>query len=173
MKKTLEVLNELVTENIIEGYALGGAVAAIFYIEPIDTSDLDVWVVLKQAGLLISLTPIFSALSERGYDEFEDGGIIIEGIPVQFLPVATSLQTETYEQARTEFIRGVPCHIPTLEHLMAIMLDIGRPKDQLRLLMCLESPTFNFQAFIPILKRHQLEEKWKLFCSKNQIEINS
>jgi len=29
MKKTLEVLNELVVEKVIEGYALGGAVAAI------------------------------------------------------------------------------------------------------------------------------------------------
>lgn len=131
------------------------------------------WVVLKQDSVLISLSPIFSALSQKGYTEFEDGGVLIEGIPVQFLPVATALQFETYDQARTEIIQGVSCHIPTLEHLMAIMLDVGRPKDQIRLLLCIESPSFNYQAFIPILKRHHLEEKWEHFCSKNQIEINN
>jgi hypothetical protein len=34
MEKTLRVLNRMVKDGVIEQYAIGGAVAAIFYVEP-------------------------------------------------------------------------------------------------------------------------------------------
>lgn len=34
MEATLAVLNDLVTEQVIEKYAIGGAVGAIFWVEP-------------------------------------------------------------------------------------------------------------------------------------------
>ncbi len=46
MEATLAVLNDLVTRGIIEKYAIGGAVGAIFWAEPFDTIDLDVFVFL-------------------------------------------------------------------------------------------------------------------------------
>lgn len=44
MEKTLRVLNALEREGIVRCYAIGGAVAAIFYMEPFLTYDLDVFV---------------------------------------------------------------------------------------------------------------------------------
>lgn len=36
---------------LIEQYAIAGAVAAIFYVEPINTNDLDVFFAVGSAGL--------------------------------------------------------------------------------------------------------------------------
>ena len=50
MEATLAVLNELVAPRVIERYAIGGAVGAIFWVEPFDTIDLDVFVFLPPAA---------------------------------------------------------------------------------------------------------------------------
>ena len=42
MKKTLEVLNKLVAERVIRDYAIGGAMGALWYMEAITTTDLDI-----------------------------------------------------------------------------------------------------------------------------------
>ncbi len=43
MKRTLEVLNELEQEGVFTRYAIGGAMAATFYAEPMLTFDLGVF----------------------------------------------------------------------------------------------------------------------------------
>ena len=87
MEKTLAVINQLEQAGLIGRYAIGGAVAATRYIEPIQTYDLDIFVILPvlPSGL-ISLTPIYSDLTQRGYAP-QGECIVIEGWPVQFLPV--------------------------------------------------------------------------------------
>ncbi|HCX30194.1 MAG TPA: hypothetical protein DHU55_10560, partial [Blastocatellia bacterium] len=64
MEKTLRVLNRMVKDGVIEQYAIGGAVAAIFYIEPINTNDLDIFFHVKEssAGLDI-MAPLYKYLS--------------------------------------------------------------------------------------------------------------
>ena len=42
MKSTFSVLNEMVRDGAIEGYAIAGAVGAMFYVEPFSTQDIDV-----------------------------------------------------------------------------------------------------------------------------------
>ena len=68
MEKTLRVLNRMVKDGVIEQYAIGGAVAAIFYVEPINTNDVDVFFHVKDpsAGLDI-LAPLYEYLSGLGY----------------------------------------------------------------------------------------------------------
>ena len=41
MKKTLQILNELVVTGIINEYAIAGGMAHFYYIEPSVTYDLD------------------------------------------------------------------------------------------------------------------------------------
>ncbi len=45
MKETIKIINELKKKGLIENYAIGGGIAAIFYIEPILTYDLDVFII--------------------------------------------------------------------------------------------------------------------------------
>jgi len=41
MKKTLEIINELVKVNFIESYAIGDAIAELRWVDPFFTRDLD------------------------------------------------------------------------------------------------------------------------------------
>ena len=50
MKETqgaIAVINEMQAAGVIGKYAIGGAVAATFYIEPTSTYDIDVFIPLK------------------------------------------------------------------------------------------------------------------------------
>ena len=58
MKEALRVLAELVAEGVIEDYAIGGAMGATFYLEPVVTMDLDVFVLFKDNTSLLPLQPI-------------------------------------------------------------------------------------------------------------------
>jgi len=62
MKEALRILTELVTEGVIEDYAIGGAMGATFYLEPVVTMDLDVFVLFKDNTSLLPLQPIYDAL---------------------------------------------------------------------------------------------------------------
>jgi hypothetical protein len=47
----LRAANELVSAGLIEDYALGGALAAIYYVEPFTTYDADIIFVTKDKTL--------------------------------------------------------------------------------------------------------------------------
>lgn len=161
MKETLKVINQMVKDGVIEEYAIGGAIAAIYYLEPFDTADLDIFVQVNATGSdLMILAPIYEYLTEQGY-KAKGEFIYIEGIPVQFLPVFNSLTEEAVEKAQTIKYARVPTRVMRPEHLVAIMLDTGRPKDYLRISMFLEQGVVNMRSLNAVLKRHGLTKKWK------------
>ena len=47
MKETLSEINELRAAGLIGQYAIGGAMGATFYLEPISTYDLDIFVIFE------------------------------------------------------------------------------------------------------------------------------
>jgi hypothetical protein len=49
------------------------------------------------------------------------------------------------------------------EHLIAVALQTGRSKDRARVAMLREQASLDLNLLADILKRHQLEEKWKLW----------
>ena len=161
MKRTLEVLNDLEREGIFSRYAIGGAMGAIFYTEPFLTFDLDVFVVLPPtAGGLLTLAPIYDALGARGYRE-ENECVLIEGIPVQFLPAYNALVEEALNQAQEVMFEGVSTRVLRSEHLVAICLQTGRNKDRDRVRIVREQAKLDLNFLAEILRRHQLEERWK------------
>jgi hypothetical protein len=155
MRRTLELLNDLENQGVFSRYAIGGAMAATFYTEPVLTFDLDVFVV--------SLAPVYEALRARGYGE-EKETVMIEGVPVQFLPAYNALIEETVAQAREIDYEGVPARVAQAEHLIAICLQTGRAKDRARVAMLREQAHLDHELLADILKRHQLEEAWKLWA---------
>src|SRR5437762_4511882 len=115
MSRTLEILNELEKEGVFSRYAIGGAMAATFYTEPFLTFDLDVFVVLpRTSGGLLTLTSLYEGLRARGYRE-ENECVLVEGVPVQFLPAYNALievalneaQVIMYEDIRTRVLQSV------------------------------------------------------------------
>jgi hypothetical protein len=162
VKRTIEVLNELESEGVFSRYAIGGAMGAIFYTEPFLTFDLDVFVVLPPTGGgLLTLAPIYDALRARGYTEKANECITIESVPVQFLPVYNSLVEEALNHTRDTTYENIPTRILPSEYLVAIALQAGRSKDRDRVRILREQATLDMHLLADILKRHQLDEKWK------------
>jgi hypothetical protein len=151
----------MVKTGTIESYAIGGAVAAIYYVEPFDTVDLDVFVQVRGEGSeIMILAPIYEYLIEQGY-QAKGEFIYIEGVPVQFLPVFNALTDEAVKKAQEVTFGRVKTRVMRAEHLVAIMLDTGRTKDYLRINMFLEAGAVNMRSLNAVLKRHGLAGKWK------------
>lgn len=159
MEATLQVLNDLEREGVLGRYAIGGAVAAIFYMEPFATFDLDVFVVLPTQGLLVTLEPLYEALKKRGYS-VEKECVNIEGVPVQFLPAYNALVEEALDKARSTRLGESATRVLSPEYLVAIMVQTGRPKDRQRLTAFLDQATFDPEVLQAILQRHQLSDRF-------------
>ncbi len=164
MKRTLQVLNELERDGVFTRYAIGGAMGATFYTEPVLTFDLDVFVVLPQsAGGLLTLAPLYEALRGRGYLKEEGECVLIEGVPVQFLPAYNALLEEALKDAQEIMYEEVPARVLRSEHLVAICLQTGRNKDRERVTILREQAKLDQNFLADVLRRHQLEDKWKLW----------
>ena len=161
MREVLKIINQMVTDGVIEEYAIGRAIAAIYYLEPFDTADLDIFVQINATDSdFVILTPIYEYLTEKGYKA--KGEVLeTEGIPVQFLPVFNPLTEEAVERAQTIKYARLTTRIMRPEHLVAIMLDTGRPKDYLRISLFLEQGAVKMRPLNAVLKRHGLAQKWK------------
>jgi hypothetical protein len=167
MKKALQVINEMERHGIIGKYAIGGAMGATFYVEPFTTFDLDVFVVLPHAddAILLTLTPVYEYLAAQGYLP-EKECVMIEGVPVQFLPAYNPLLEEALAQARDILYDDVSTRVLTLEHLTAIAVQTGRGKDRARLPMFMESEALDHRRLDEILARYGLTERWSQWTSQ-------
>lgn len=164
IKEAIAAINEMQSVGVIDRYAIGGAVAATFYLEPVATLDIDIFVSFRaETQRLISSTqPIYDHLTARGAT-VEGEYLVIAGWPVQFLPAAGPLLEEALAEAQDADAEGVPTRVFTAEHLAAIALQTGRAKDKARLLQFVEAGTLDRDRFAAILTRHGLSERWKTF----------
>lgn len=160
MKEAIKIINKMVKDGLIEEYAIGGAVAAIYYLEPFDTTDLDIFIQLTPTNNnLMSLGPIYEYLLAHGYSS-KGEFIQIGEMHVQFLPVFNSLTEEAVMKAQSIKYERLTTRIMRPEHLVAIMLDTGRPKDYLRISLFLESGAVNMRSLNAVLRRYRLTKKW-------------
>lgn len=163
--KTIAVINQMVADGVIERYAIGGAIGATFYLEPVATIDLDVFTTIPTGpGGLLDLGPIINYLMAGGAT-LEGEYIVIHSTPVQFLPPPTPLVAEALDSAVEFDIKGVPAWVFTAEHLAAIALQTGRAKDKTRLAQMLEEDALDMTKFLEIVGRHGLSDSWKRFES--------
>jgi len=176
LRRAIEVVTELVAAGVIRQYAITGAVAALNYIQPTLTEDLDILVSVddfeNRGSGLILLTPIEAALAKLGYAERSDVGIQVEGWPVQFLPVASALDEEALVEAESVEIRsaGGPtftARILRAEHILATALKIGRLKDLARVEAFLDQRAVDLGRLKDVLVRHELMPTWKVFLMKS------
>jgi hypothetical protein len=166
LHRTIPVLNEMERLGIIKRYAIGGAVAAFLYIEPGTTYDLDIFMAWEPSpSELMTMEPIYAFLQERGYKAGHEA-IMVEGWPVQFLPPGTPLVEEALSQSLAIELGGVPTRIFSKEHLMAICLETGRPKDYARLVQFVEEGLPDMSRFMDIVSRSGLLPKWERFRNR-------
>jgi len=155
---TLRVLNTMKAEGVVEEYAIAGAMAIVFWTEPVPTFDLDVLVELHpSAGALVSLDRVYRWAESRGYPA-EEEHVVIEGLPTQFLPAPDPLAREAISSAVKVDYEGVVVPVVRPEYLIGLYLHPGArtAKRRERAAMLMELPTLDRQLVDEILRRHGL-----------------
>ena len=128
MKQTLQILLQLRDEGALTKFAVGGAVAASFYIEAVSTEDLDIFAFLRRSvGGLVILTPLYDRLRQLGA-AVQDEHVVIHGWPVQILPAYTPLVEAAVNQAEEQDYAGLKVPVVTADYLCAIALQTRPPQ---------------------------------------------
>jgi hypothetical protein len=154
MDKALKIINELQKSGVIQAYAIGGGIAATFYIEPILTYDLDIIFVPSTEGLDV-LSSLYRELKKKGC-RAERESVMIGGVAVQFIPVYNDLVKEAVETAVATTYKRVRANIIRPEYLLAVALQTNRPKDRERAAMLLEQAKLDLRCLERLLKSHGL-----------------
>ena len=155
----LRVLNLMRDAGVVEEYAIAGAMAVVFWSEPIPTFDLDVLVFLPEStSPIVSLDPIYRWTAAQGFPARAEH-VLIEQVPVQFLPAHNILADEAIERAATLEYEGVPVRVVRPEYLIALYLEPGARtrKRRERAAALRESPTVDVALLEGLLARFQLE----------------
>ena len=164
IREVISLINQMVTDGAIDRYAIGGAVGATFYLEPVATLDVDVFVAFRSepGQLLASPKPIFDYLASHGCS-MKGEYVMIAGWPVQFLPPTGPVVNEALAEAVEADVDGVPARVFSAEHLAAIALQTGRAKDKARLLQFIEEGALDAARFQEMIRRHDLVDAWTKF----------
>ncbi len=124
--KALKVFDDLKKKGVIRDYAVGGAVAMTYYVEPRATRDVDIFLLADYEEHKLT----WDILDKLGYKYKE--GIVIEDIPVDIVP---SFQHPFYSEAirKSKKVRmdNILVKIFTPEYLIATKLLVFRGKDRI------------------------------------------
>ena len=101
-------------------------------------------------------------LREKGY-ETDREHVLIEGVPVQFLPVHNALTEEALDKAQETSFKETRTRVFRAEHLVAIMLQTYRPKDKMRITEMLGKAVIDRDNLMEIIERHGLGKRWREF----------
>jgi len=163
IETVLSALGDMREAGIIENYAIGGAFAAILHAEPISTIDLDIFFFFteKQIGPVLSLEKLYEFAKTKGFT-FDHEFINIEGWLVQFVESSDSpLWYEAVESADRLTIGNLEANVIGREHLAAMWLFAGRPKDYQKITMFIDADILDHEKLNDILRRHDLLVKWE------------
>jgi hypothetical protein len=164
IKDVIETINRMQADGVIARYAIGGAVGATFYLEPVATLDVDIFIAFKPltGTTIVSLEPIYDYLRSKGCTT-EGQYMIIADWPVQFLPCQGSLLEEALAEAVEKDVDAVRARVFTAEHLAALALQTGRSKDKARVLQFVEADAIDKGQLREIVSRHGLVDRWEEF----------
>lgn len=168
-ERAIEVLNRLEQNQLVERYAIGGAVGTMFYTEPFLTEDVDVFVVVPQdrENSLNPLTDIYGYLAGAGYS-IEGLYLRIEGVLIQFIIASDKLFKEALNEALEVPFGKTRTRVLTPEYLLTLMINAGRPRDFAKIALLIDQVEIDQNKLNDILLRHKLTEKWARFKKKEQ-----
>jgi len=150
----LRAANGLVAAGLIADWALGGALAAIYYVEPFTTYDADIFFIPSETGLTAGIPAIYAHLQAQGW-QVEREHLLVRGFPVQFL-AASGLTEEAVREAEHIDFEGVPAKVFRAEHIVAIAASVGRAKDKARIEQLLSQADLDKSYLAEVLQRHKL-----------------
>ena len=164
MEKTLKVIRELKQDKVIQDFSIGGGIAVLYYIEPLLTFDLDIFFIPIEEKIDVR-SSIYRYLRKKGYKTKKEH-VVIEGIPVQFIPAFNELVKEAVLNTVEVPYGRIKTKILGLEYLIAIMFQTYKPKDRERLVKIFEEAKIDTKLLRKILKKYDLYDKYVRFKKK-------
>ena len=151
----LRAANGLVAAKLIKDWALGGALAAIYYVEPFTTYDADIFFIPADDSFTAGIPAIYAHLQAQGW-QVEREHLLVSGFPVQFL-AAHGLTEEAVSEAEQINYEGVPAKVFRAEHIVAIAACVGRAKDKVRIEQMLQQSGLDRTTLENVLQRYKLK----------------
>jgi hypothetical protein len=127
-EKVLRRLNRLKKTGVVKDYAIGGAHGVAYYLEPVKTLDLDIFVFAESDEDFY----IFRTYIKKTGFKIRGTHVIIDDIPVHFLPGSLHpFINEAVRKAKRIRVRNIPTKVLTVEYLIVSLLMAFRLKDKM------------------------------------------
>jgi hypothetical protein len=127
-EKVIKRLNRLKETGVIKDYAIGGAHAVAYYLEPVKTLDLDIFIFAKSDQDFY----IFRTYIKKAGFRVRGTHVIIDDTPVHFLPGSLHpFINEAVRRAKRIRLRSIPTKVLTAEYLVVSLLMAFRLKDKM------------------------------------------
>lgn len=127
----LRALNAIKADGVVEEYAIAGAMAMVFWSEPVPTFDLDVLVLLPGPQRdLISLDAIYRWAESNGYP-VQHEHILVERLPIQLIPSPSGLAREAITSAAEIDYQGVLVRVVRPEYAEVLVERLRKGKSAL------------------------------------------
>lgn len=126
VEAVVRVLNQLKLRRKLKDYAIFGAVASTYYIEPIYTEDIDIIVYANTDLEYISIWRELAKFAQKKLDF----GFIISDTKVQIQPISIHpLYESALKNAKVVRIGNIRTKLVDREHLILLALRAFRQKD--------------------------------------------
>lgn len=127
-EKVLERLNRMKKTGVIKDYAIGGAHAVAYYLEPVKTIDLDIFIYAASDQEFYKFR---SYIKKSGF-KLRGTHVVIDDIPVHFFPGSLHpFINEVIKMAKKIRVKNIPTKVLTVEYLILSLLLAFRLKDRM------------------------------------------
>ena len=152
-EKVIKRLNRLKKTGVMKDYAIGGAHAVAYYLEPVKTLDLDIFVFAESDQDF----HIFRTYIKKAGFKMRGTHVIIDDMPVHFLPGSLHpFINEAVRKGKRIRVNNIPTKILTVEYLIISLLMAFRLKDKMVIPDLLE--LVDLERLRPIIERFSDEE---------------
>ena len=111
-EKVIRRLNRLKKTGVLRDYAIGGAHAVAYYLEPVKTLDLDIFLFIESDEDFY----IFRTYFKKAGFKIRGTHVVIDDIPVHFLPGSLHpFINEAVKKAKRIRVRNIPTKVLTVE----------------------------------------------------------
>ncbi len=167
MRLALEILLQLQREALLQCFAIGGAIAASFYVEAVATEDLDVFAFItpQPSGFLL-LTPLYDRIKELG-GRVHNEHIVIGTWPVQILPAFNPLIEAAVLNASIQTFESIKVPVISADYLAAIALQLGRAKDYQRVDALIAASACSMQSLNKLIETYNLQDRWETYVQRH------
>ncbi len=167
MRLALETLLQLQSEALLQRFAIGGAIAASFYVEAVATEDLDVFAfIAPQPSGFVLLTPLYDRIKTLG-GRVHNEHIIIGSWPVQILPAFNPLIEAAVLHAPMQTFESIQVPVISADYLAAIALQLGRAKDYQRVDALIAAGACSMQTLNALIATHNLQDRWESYVQRH------